>query len=132
MEPVWSPQRVIFRELVYVSMVCTNAHHVTSATTNVTMIHTGTPAGAMYTFLYQEKIARGLYMTSLRQLGIEAVVVGAALSLCLAGVASWMPSALRGASTAGLTGLVLGAVLHLWFELTGLNSVYCRVGHACT
>lgn len=67
----------------------------------------------------------------MRQLVLEAVVVGAVLAVVLA-LAVWLlPRAFASAWKAGLAGFVLGVAVHLGFELAGLNRVYCDVGHAC-
>lgn len=65
------------------------------------------------------------------QLALEVAVVGAVLAAALACVAWLVPGALRSVWKAALTGLVLGAGVHLGFELSGLNRMYCDVGHAC-
>lgn len=65
------------------------------------------------------------------QLALEVVVVGAVLAAALASVAWLLPGALRSVWKAAVTGLVVGAAVHLGFELSGLNRVYCGVGHAC-
>ena len=62
-------------------------------------------------------------------LATEATVVGLALAAALAATTTFVQ--IRNAYTALAVGLVLGAALHLLFELTGLNGKYCRTGHAC-
>lgn len=67
-----------------------------------------------------------------RQLAIETLIVAATLAAAMAGVAAAAPGAMRGPGAAALTGLALGALFHLGFELSGLNEKYCRVGNACS
>ena len=59
----------------------------------------------------------------------EALVVGVALAVALALTTTIVR--ITNAKTALVVGAVLGAALHLLFELAGLNRAYCRVGHAC-
>ncbi len=66
-----------------------------------------------------------------RQFLLELVVVALALAAALGGVAWARPAALGSVQGAALAGLALGAALHAGFEVSGLNGVYCRVGHAC-
>jgi len=68
----------------------------------------------------------------MKQLAIEAGIVGVTLALAMAGLAAWWPAALRGPKAAALAGLALGVAFHLGFEVTGLNGAYCRSGHACS
>ncbi len=67
----------------------------------------------------------------MQQLAIEVVIVAVSLAGAMAAVAWLLPGWLRGVPRAALVGLVLGALFHLGFELTGLNAMYCRVGAAC-
>lgn len=60
----------------------------------------------------------------------EALVVGAALAVALALTTTVVH--VNNVKTALVVGVVVGAALHLLFELAGLNEVYCRSGHACT
>jgi hypothetical protein len=61
---------------------------------------------------------------------IEATVVGIVLAIVLAiAVAARGPIATVPAALA--TGLVLGAAVHLGFEVAGLNRAYCTTGAAC-
>ena len=62
-------------------------------------------------------------------LATEAVVVGLALAAALAATTVFVR--ITSAGTALAVGPVLGPALHLLFELTGLNAMYCRGGHAC-
>ena len=64
-----------------------------------------------------------------KHLATEAVVVGLALALALALVR--MLVTINTYTKALAVGFVLGAALHLVFELSGLNGMYCRTGHAC-
>lgn len=64
-----------------------------------------------------------------RQLVLEIVIVALALALALAAVAAVWPVTTMWRGFA--TGLILGALFHLGFEIVGLNAMYCRVGHAC-
>lgn len=67
----------------------------------------------------------------MKQLVLEAVIVGVVLMAVL-GVLHWAaPVLFKSPWTAALTGFVLGVVVHLGFEITGLNRTYCSVGHAC-
>ncbi len=59
----------------------------------------------------------------------EALVVGAALALCLAVLVRYAP--LRSPRDAAIAGFLLGAALHLGFELSGANRWYCVHGNAC-
>jgi hypothetical protein len=68
---------------------------------------------------------------ALAQLALEIAIVAATLAAAMAGVAWAWPSSLRSVSGAAVVGLVLGALFHVGFEVTGLNGAYCRVGHAC-
>jgi len=63
--------------------------------------------------------------TSQQQLAIEAAVVG----LLLAGLIQVALS--LGVRVNAITGFVLGVVIHLGFEASGLNAKYCAVGNAC-
>lgn len=65
----------------------------------------------------------------MRRLIYEALAVGVALAISLAIAQSLVR--IRDYKTALLVGLVLGASLHLVFELVGLNRSYCMSGHAC-
>ena len=67
----------------------------------------------------------------MRQLVAEMGIVGLALAVVLASMAWLWPASLRSPASAAATGLVLGALVHAGFELSGLNAVYCTVGHAC-
>ena len=60
-----------------------------------------------------------------QQLAVEATVVG----LLLAGLVQVALS--LGIRVDAITGFVLGVVIHLGFEMTGLNAKYCAVGNAC-
>jgi hypothetical protein len=60
---------------------------------------------------------------------LEALVVGAALAVAL--VLTTTVVRINDAKTALVVGVVVGAALHLLFELAGLNRAYCRTGHAC-
>lgn len=68
-------------------------------------------------------------MTNIRHLLTEAFVVGVSLALALAGATAL--TKINSYSTALAVGFVLGAALHLLFELSGLNTMYCKSGHAC-
>lgn len=68
-------------------------------------------------------------MLDAQHLVTEAVVVGLALALSLAGATTL--TKINNYRTALAVGFVVGAALHLLFEMSGLNSVYCRSGHAC-
>ena len=68
--------------------------------------------------------------SSLR-LAFEALVVGAVLALALA-LVSWVhPASFRGVLPTVLTGLAVGAAVHVGFEAAGINRAYCSSGHAC-
>ncbi len=67
----------------------------------------------------------------MQQLALEALIVGVTLAAVLAIVNIVAPGALRGTASVTLVGFVVGAFLHLAFELSGLNAKYCTVGHAC-
>ena len=70
-------------------------------------------------------------MLNAQHLATEAVVVGLALALALACVTA-MSVKIAGYPAALAVGFVVGAALHLLFELSGLNGMYCRTGHACS
>lgn len=59
----------------------------------------------------------------------EALIVGAALAMALALTTTVVR--ITNTKTALVVGVVVGAALHLLFELAGLNRAYCRTGHAC-
>lgn len=59
------------------------------------------------------------------------MIVAVTLAVAMAGVAWVRPSALSTVPAAAATGLVMGTLFHLGFELSGMNGAYCRVGHAC-
>jgi hypothetical protein len=59
------------------------------------------------------------------QLAIEATTVG----LLLAGLVQVALS--LGIRVDAVTAFVLGVIVHLGFEITGLNAKYCAVGNAC-
>jgi uncharacterized membrane protein (DUF441 family) len=63
-------------------------------------------------------------------LATEALAVGVALALALALLVS-RGVRITSFKTALAVGLVVGAALHVLFELSGLNGAYCRMGHAC-
>ncbi len=63
------------------------------------------------------------------RLVMEALVVGVALAAAL--VLAHGVVAIKDYKTAAVVGLVVGASLHLVFELLGLNRAYCSTGHAC-
>jgi Mg/Co/Ni transporter MgtE len=67
----------------------------------------------------------------MRQLVLEALVVGATLGVVLAVLASVWPSTVSSPRACAITGFVVGVAFHLAFEAVGLNGAYCRVGHAC-
>lgn len=62
-------------------------------------------------------------------LALEAAVVGFFLAVVLAIVVAFFP--LKTSLQAGIIGFVIGAGTHLFFEFTGLNTKYCKIGHAC-
>ena len=64
-----------------------------------------------------------------KQLLVETAIVAVTLALVMGLVAAAAPWALRTPVRAAVTGL--GAAFHLGFEATGLNRLYCTVGHAC-
>ena len=66
-----------------------------------------------------------------RHLALEAVVVGLALALALTATTQLFRVTIGTGQTSVVVGLVLGAGLHLAFELAGLNRTYCSTGHAC-
>jgi len=70
-------------------------------------------------------------MTESWNLATEALAVGLALALALALVVS-RGVRITSFKTALAVGLVLGAALHVLFELSGLNRAYCTQGYACT
>lgn len=59
----------------------------------------------------------------------EAAVVGLVLGGLLALTVSFFP--LKAPSAALYAGILLGAGVHLMFELLGLNARYCSTGAAC-
>lgn len=61
----------------------------------------------------------------------EMGVVGIVLAAVLACVTWLWPGSLSTPSRAAWSGLLLGAVVHGGFEVSGLNSAYCTTGHAC-
>ncbi len=65
------------------------------------------------------------------QFVVELAAVAGVLAVALALLAWLAPRALASPTAAGLTGLALGAAIHAGFEASGLNAVYCRIGHAC-
>lgn len=65
----------------------------------------------------------------MRQLVIEAVIVGAVLAACLWLVQLVMPGLVTRWPV--VMGMILGIAIHLGFELTGLNTMYCSTGYAC-
>jgi hypothetical protein len=60
---------------------------------------------------------------------VEAVVVGAVLSAML--TASMILHPMTGPQDAAYTGFIVGAIAHLIFEITRMNSWYCSSGAAC-
>lgn len=62
-------------------------------------------------------------------LALEAVVVGAFLAIVLAAVVSAFP--LSTWWSGAVAGFVIGVGTHLFFEYTGLNARYCKIGYAC-
>ncbi len=57
-------------------------------------------------------------------LASEALAVGVALALAMMLAHSFVQ--IKDYSTAALVGLVVGAALHLVFEVLGLNRAYCQ------
>lgn len=62
-------------------------------------------------------------------LAFEAFIVGVFLAVALFFVS--MVVDLSDRATLVSAGFLVGVGTHLFFELTGLNAVYCSVGHAC-
>ncbi len=71
----------------------------------------------------------GMIVSSLAVLLTEALIVGVALAAALALTTTVVR--ITNVKTALVVGVVVGAALHLLFELSGLNRTYCRSGHAC-
>lgn len=69
--------------------------------------------------------------SGLSTLALEALVVGLTLAAALGAVRWALPSTWSSVGAAATTGLVVGAAIHLFFELAGFNRAYCRTGHAC-
>ncbi len=63
-------------------------------------------------------------------LAFEAFVVGIFLAVVLVLVSTVVDLSDR--ATLVAAGFLVGVGTHLFFEFTGLNAVYCSVGHACT
>ena len=66
----------------------------------------------------------------LGSLVIELVVVGAIISAML--TASMILYPMTGPRDAAYTGFIVGALAHLLFEITRMNSWYCSSGAACS
>jgi len=63
------------------------------------------------------------------QLLLEASSVGATLAIALViAFAIVKPTTM---TKTLLIGFVLGVLIHLGFEIAGLNKYYCSAGHAC-
>ncbi len=67
----------------------------------------------------------------MQQLALEAAIVGLVLAAALA-AAVRLGGPIASAADAARVGLVLGALVHLGFEASGLNARYCAVGAACS
>ena len=63
------------------------------------------------------------------QLLLEALVVGMTLAVAL--LAAHAVTTPKSATDVLLMGFVVGILIHLGFELAGLNRVYCSIGAAC-
>ncbi|MBU6162801.1 MAG: hypothetical protein KGO50_16925 [Myxococcales bacterium] len=64
-------------------------------------------------------------------LAIEAGIVALTLAAILVVVFVALPRAFSSTASVALTGVAVGAAIHLGFELAGLNAAYCTIGHAC-
>ena len=60
---------------------------------------------------------------------VEALIVGIVLAASLTVSDILVP--ITNAQTAALTGLVVGALVHVGFEVAGANAWYCRKGASC-
>lgn len=59
--------------------------------------------------------------------GVVAVVTALALALAL-----WLGGPITRLTKALVVGAVVGAAIHLIFELVGANRMYCSTGAACS
>ena len=76
-------------------------------------------------------VTNGKTLVYLASLCLEALVVGLTLAIALAFTVLIYPIG-DDMMRAAIAGLVLGAMLHLGFELSRANTWYCRRGAACS
>ncbi len=70
-------------------------------------------------------------MTYATRLAMEVAVVGAVTALALAFAVS-VTGPIRTVRKGLVVGLLMGAVIHVAFELLGGNAYFCSFGAACT
>lgn len=65
-----------------------------------------------------------------KQLALEAAIVGLTTMLAALPVA-YVPQIRQSVTHELAYWFVMGIAIHLYFEKSGLNALYCRVGNAC-
>jgi len=60
---------------------------------------------------------------------VEAIIVGVVLAVCLSVSDVLVP--INGPQRAAYTGLIVGILVHIGFEVFGANRWYCKQGASC-